>query len=92
MLLLKQGFWETGVTPPFPVENTCVCAHLPKPQLSHTHSSNNPHNSPQGEALPSAPAFQLIEQSNNLPRSRAAQGVAQSYRTPQGVHLLCRNS
>jgi hypothetical protein len=24
MLFLKQGFWKTGLTPPLPVQNTCV--------------------------------------------------------------------
>lgn len=70
---------------------THVCAHLPQtPAIRHP-SSNNAPNTLQGAALPSAAALQLIEQSDNLPCSSAAQGVAQGYCTPQGVHLLCRN-
>lgn len=68
-----------------------VCSPPHAPDSGHP-SSNNPQSTPRGAALPSATALQFIEQSNHLPCSGAAQGVTQGYGTPQGVHLLCRNS
>lgn len=68
-----------------------VCSPPHAPAIRHP-SSNNPHSTPRGAGLPSASALQLIEQRDHLPCSGAAQGVAQGYCTPQGVHLLCRNS
>lgn len=72
-------------------EPLCVCSPPHAPAIGHP-SSNNPHSTPRGAALPSASALQLIEQRDHLPCSGAAQGVAQGYCTPQGVHLFCRNS